>query len=211
METSMTANYMSVVGGGWSVKKVDLTKLPGKIVAINDAAIHLPRCDYVVTMDRLWTEYRWTEIKKLDKPTWVRRSALKKVWEGDGELWKNLIPFENDNGKSGKFSENPAELNGNNSGACGLNLAYHLKPDHVWVFGLDMSRKGKDVYWYPPYPWNPTGATKDGHYENWAKLLEHMVQQLRARGTHVTVVTDYKWSKSVPMTTTDEFREFQNA
>jgi len=145
-------NHMSVVGGGWSVKKVDLNKLPGKIVAINDAAIHLPRCDYVVTMDRLWTEYRWNEIKKLDKPTWVRRSALKKVWEGDGELWKNLTPFENDNGKSGRFSENPVELNGNNSGACGLNLVYHLKPDHVWVFGLDMSRKGKDVYWYPPYP-----------------------------------------------------------
>lgn len=200
---------MSVVGGGWSVKRVDINKLPGDIIAVNDAAVHLPRCDYVVTMDRLWTEYRWEHLRKMTVPIWARRSALKKVWDGDGERWTNLKAFENDNGKTGRFSEDPAQLNGNNSGACALNLAYHLRPDHLWIFGLDMSRKAGQVYWYPPYPWNPTGATKDGHYESWAKLLEVMVKQLRERKIHVTVVTDHKWSKSAPLITTEDFREFQ--
>lgn len=202
----MSLRLMSIVGGGPSFGSIDRTKLPGEVIAVNDSAIYLPRCDYVVTMDRLWTEYRWNKIKLMDKQTWIRRSALKKFPEF--AEWQNLHAFENDNGKEGQFSEDPAKLNGNNSGACALNLAYHLRPDHLWVFGIDMRQTPKP-YWYEPYPWAPHGATKPGHYVNWAKLLEIMVKQLRAKGIHVTVVTDYPWSKSVPLITTSEFRQFQ--
>lgn len=208
METvGRTGGLMSIVGGGATVKRIDIKKLPGRVIAVNDSAIHLPRCDYIVTMDRLWTEYRWDKIRTMGKETWIRRSVLKHFPEYTE--WSDLHAFENDNGKSGRFSEDPAALNGNNSGACALNLAYHLRPDHLWVFGLDMSRTANAAYWYPPYPWAPNGATKDGKYLEWAKLLEIMVKQLRARGTHVTVVTDHQWSKSVPLITTSDFRQFQ--
>jgi hypothetical protein len=53
-----------VVAGGWSVSQVDLSRIPGTIIAINDSAIHLPRFDIVVSMDRLWTEHRWAELRR---------------------------------------------------------------------------------------------------------------------------------------------------
>jgi hypothetical protein len=72
------------------VSQVDLARIPGTIIAINDSAIHLPRFDIVVSMDRLWTEYRWPELRELqqagadpprgaeehpDKWPWLARSS----------------------------------------------------------------------------------------------------------------------------------------
>lgn len=44
---------VTIVAGGWSASKVDLTILPGKIIGVNDAWKYLPRCDVVVSMDRM--------------------------------------------------------------------------------------------------------------------------------------------------------------
>lgn len=199
--------HLTVVGGGASVKDVDLKRLPGYVIAVNDSAVHLPRYDCAVTMDRKWIEYRWSFLHEKKKPLWARATIFQNLHDYQQQDW--VYPFKNDNGSTGKLAEDWDALYGNNSGACAINLVYHLQPEHAWILGIDMGVSANAPYWYPPYPWAMYGATKPGHYLRWAKLLEVMIKQLRDRGIHVTVVTNNKWSKSVPLVTTQEFKELQ--
>src|SRR4051812_47563396 len=64
----VAGEIISVVGAGWSVSQIDLSRIPGEIIAINDSAVHLPRFDIVVSMDRLWTEHRYEWMRKMQKP-----------------------------------------------------------------------------------------------------------------------------------------------
>lgn len=201
-----TPEVVSVVGGGYSVTHVNTAKLPGFVIAVNDAALHLPRVDAVVSMDRKWTEYRWSHLLKLNKITWIRDSALKNVWHHGGDQWDRLFVFSGNN-KKDVFSQHLGALNGSNSGACAANLVFHMRPKMAWFFGFDMGRGPKgEPYWYEPYPWSPKGATKEGHYRTWAAQLEGMMAQLEGVGIKHVVVSDRRWSKSVTRLTTEEFR-----
>lgn len=203
------SNHMSVIGGGYSVRDIPLDSVPGKVIAVNDSACWAPRVDYVVSMDRLWTEWRWEDLKAKNYPTWIRQSAMKNVWHQGGEEWAKrggLVAFGNLLHPT-SFSDDRAHLHGTNSGACALNLAYQLRPSHLWVFGFDLSRGPKgEPYWYPPYPWRPDGGTKPGHYRDWAKQMEQMVKWLQAAHIHVTLVTNSNWAKGMPFVTTEQYR-----
>jgi len=71
---------VSVVAGGPSFGQwLDHNRLPGTVVAINDAALRLMcRVHYAVSMDRLWTENRWEALREMrlrqehPKQFWVR-------------------------------------------------------------------------------------------------------------------------------------------
>lgn len=196
---------ISIVAGGWSFRNISPTKLKGQIIAVNDAAIHLPEVHTVISMDRLWVEYRWDKLLAFDQWTWLRDSACKNVWDRGGSTWRKLTRFKG-NDKKHVFSTSIDTLHGSNSGACALNLVYHLKPDHLWMFGFDMGRSPEgEPYWYDPYPWSPKGATKEGKYKEWAKQMELMIAQLIEVGIKVTVVSDSRWSKSIPLISTKEF------
>ncbi len=69
----MKHSVITVLAGGWSASRFDLHKLPGTIIAVNDAAYYAPRWDLCVSMDRLWSENRWQLITKCGKPVWLRR------------------------------------------------------------------------------------------------------------------------------------------
>ncbi|MBR1150090.1 hypothetical protein [Bradyrhizobium sp. JYMT SZCCT0428] len=182
----MRSDIISVVGGGWSVSQVDRERIPGRIIAINDSAIHLPRFDIVVSMDRLWTEYRYDDLHRMQKPAHIRRSALQKL----PHKWPWLRSFECDH-TSAEFSDQPGVLNGTNSGLCAFNLAYQMRPEKVLLFGLDMKRGANgEVYWYPPYPWSEKGATKNGKYAEWSKQFAQAARQCAAVGIDVAVVGD---------------------
>jgi hypothetical protein len=126
---------VSIVAGGWSVGAVDLARIPGTIIGINDAALHLPRCDIAVSMDRLWTEYRYEALRAMMKPAHIRRSALQKR----PDKWPWLNSFECDHTTAG-LSDQRGVLNGTNSGHCGFNLAYQMRPKQILLFGFDMKR-----------------------------------------------------------------------
>jgi hypothetical protein len=177
---------ISIVGGGASVRAVDLSRIPGTIIAINDSAIRLPRFDIVVSMDRLWTEYRYDRLRLLRKPAHLRRSALKNI----RDKWPWLNSFECDY-TSAAFSDQRGVLNGMNSGQCGFNLAWQMRPAQILLFGFDMKRAADGAaYWYEPYPWSEKGATKNGKYADWAKQFARSAKQCAAAGIDVAVVGD---------------------
>jgi len=177
----MRDEVISIVGGGPSVRDVDLLKIPGTIIAINDSAVHLPRFDIVVSMDRLWTEYRYDWMRKQQKPSWIRRSALQNI----RDKWPWLNSFECDHA-SAELSDQPGVLNGTNSGLCGLNLAYQMRPAQILLYGFDLKRgPNSEPYWHLPYPWSPKGATKDGKYAEWRPHLARAIKQCEAAGIEV--------------------------
>jgi hypothetical protein len=172
---------VSIVAGGWSVGAVDLARIPGTIIGINDAALHLPRCDIAVSMDRLWTEYRYEALRAMMKPAHIRRSALQKR----PDKWPWLNSFECDHTTAG-LSDQRGVLNGPNSGHCGINLGYQMRPKQILLFGFDMKRgPNGEPYWYPPYPWSARGATSPGKYADWSKHLASAIRQCAAAGIEV--------------------------
>jgi hypothetical protein len=163
---------LTIVAGGWSVRAVDLTRLRGQVIAVNEAAVLLPRWDYAVSMDRLWTEHRIDHVisrsaEHLPRPEiWLRRSAVQNL---NVTSWPWVKVFACDH-LSSIFTSKPLALNGRNSGFCALNLAWKLRPRRLYLLGFDMVRSPRgETYWHEPYSWgSPTGGTSDGKYESWA-------------------------------------------
>lgn len=177
---------VSVVAGGWSVEDVDHLKIPGLVIAVNDAALYLSRYDVAVSMDRLWLTGRWNTMMQNRRPLYARASALKGVpVPTPAPSW--LRTFECDRAAH-SFSFHPSALNGSNSGTCALNYAHTLRPDLLYLFGFDMCRHPttQAPYWYPVYPWaNPRGGTKDGKYAEWSREFEWVKNEFDSIGTSV--------------------------
>lgn len=172
---------VSVLAGGWSVRGLDLARLPGHVVAVNDAGVRAPKVDEIVSMDRLWTEYRWPDLCRLAKPTFLRAACLPNILDRPAWLTIYLCDWQ-----STALSGAQTMLNGTNSGLVALNRAFQLKPERVVLFGFDMGRSPKgQPYWYPTYPWRPKGGTSDGKYAEWAKQFEPAAQAFRKAGIEV--------------------------
>lgn len=170
-----------VVGGGWSAAQLDLQHLPGIVIGVNESGVLIP-CKYAVSMDRLWTESRWPKLAERAGQAYIRDAALKNVRERPD--WLHVF---NCDYKRAIFSDDPATLNGTNSGFCALNLAYILSPLRIFLIGFDMNRSPEGrAYWHAPYPWtDPQGATKPGKYTEWAGQFADAARAFRARNIEV--------------------------
>lgn len=172
---------VSVLAGGWSVRGLDLARLPGCVIAVNDAGVLAPRVDSVVTMDRLWLEWRWNDLNRLQRTTWARPACLLNL--PGRPPWLKVFACD---WQSTEMSATPDTLNGTNSGLCALNLAYQLRPARVVLFGFDMGRSAKgEAYWYAPYPWRPNGGTSNQRYGEWAAQFGPAARAFKARGIEV--------------------------
>lgn len=178
---------VSVVAGGWSFREVNHYKIPGHVIAVNDAAVWLlSRPNEVLSMDRLWTEKRWEKLEELCVRTNIRREALKNVpWQN--RPWCGAFDCDI-NSSQFTFETIPPRYNGGNSGQCAVARAYVLRPSTLYLFGFDMCRGPRDeAYWYPPYPWARAQGTagKDG----WVRQLNAAAQQFKDMGTDVVNVS----------------------
>lgn len=172
---------LTIVAGGWSVRNVPLDRLAGEVIAVNDAAIHLPFWHWALSMDRLWTEHRIDRVRAkpgagIDRPIWIRASAAQNLKK---HQLLGLTIFDCDHESDvfsvdGWNSGDRPRLNGRNSGACALNLAWHLDPKRVFLLGFDMNRAPDGhAYWYPPYPWSSRyGGSSAAKYDTWSAGLE---------------------------------------
>lgn len=184
----MTAREdITVVAGGWSVANVPVDQLAGRVIAVNDSALHLPRWDIAVSMDRLWAEHRldrvlriaWDQVARSDlegqmrvtMKLWIRENALKNLPKYRATVTAFRCDHETDEFAIDQYRQGVGRLNGRSSGACALNLAWHLRPARLFLLGFDMNRSPRgDPYWYPPYPWSSAGgSTSNGKYSAWAK------------------------------------------
>lgn len=167
---------VTIVGGGWSVCNVAIDKLAGRVIAVNDSALYVPHWHVAVSMDRLWTEHRLEAaiLRAMENSPHsailLRRSAVQNFPADLAQRWPVVKVFECDHERS-DFSHFDNQLNGTNSGACALNLAWKMRPRRLFLLGFDMNRSPDGrAYWYPPYEWSTAaGGTSSGKYKTWAK------------------------------------------
>lgn len=198
---------VTIIGGGWSVRDIDLAKLPGTVIAVNDSARRAPLWHVAVSMDRLWAENRIDFLREHNaardcpKEVWLRRSAVQNLPEVAALPWVKV--FDNDNTDT-KFSPDESRLNGTNSGACALNLAWRMWPRRVFLLGFDMNRdEAGRAYWYPPYPWTTSGgSTSARKYATWADQFQNAAACFAATGCQVFNVSPRSainvWPKITP-------------
>lgn len=179
-----------VIGGGWSVTQFPLVSTDlrpyGLVIGVNDAAIHA-RVHVAVTMDRLWLENRAETLDFMNMPVHFRTGICKRIKEP-----RLGIPFKNNNTMNGGMSAKPGELDGNNSGACAVNLAFK-QPDvkTVYLLGFDMCNGPKgERHWYPGYPWNEGGGSSNGKLNAWSEEWAVFAQQFASRGVAVKNVNN---------------------
>jgi len=193
---------ISVIGAGWSFKEVDHKKVPGFVIACNDAGLKLRRpVQEIVSMDRLWTEHRWQDLQALAIRSWLRRSAVQNI-DWMGEDWVHIFDCDH---TSVEFSRSPERLNGTNTGTCAINLAYIFCLNtvgrmEVFLFGFDMCRgPNGSPYWYDPYPWAAkNGGTSNGKYLGWAAEFEQIALTLAAQRINVVNVSEHSKITAFP-------------
>lgn len=191
-----------VLASGWSVSQYNLRGLEdrGMLIAVNDSAIYTKPL-VAFTMDRLWIEGR-LPLLRVQRPPYVlvRKGVLK---NSEPPSW--LTEFAHD-GMVTEMSSLKGQLNGANSGACALNLAFQLSPRRVFLLGFDMQRGPKqEPYWYPPYPWAPAGATKKGKYVDWVKDFYVMARQFEDAGIEVFNVNNHSMITAFKTISFDQF------
>lgn len=178
---------ITVIGGGWSAGT--LAKPPvgiGHVIGVNDAFLRA-RCDIGVTMDRLWMENRWLDVKArigaAPRSFWARQAALKNVTERPA--W--LVPFGCDHFATAPSFE-AGMLNGTSSGMCAINLALAGAIDgglrRIVLIGFDMNRSPDGrAYWFGSgYPWaKDGGATTGGKYKAWSSGFGQLAAEAKRR------------------------------
>jgi hypothetical protein len=184
MQMDVAGDTISVIAGGWSLAEIDLDRIPGLRIGVNDSAWRV-QCAIGVTMDRAFFENRQAELRRAfpsDRTAFYYRRRIDKASIAP-VYW---IQFDNDHTSvaMSRDWETGARLNGTNSGICGINLAYRIKPRRVLLWGFDMcrSRDGR-AYYHPPYPWaKAEGATSGGRYEEWRRQFPEIYRQFKSDG-----------------------------
>lgn len=184
----MIAEYgglvVSVVAGGYSVNDVDLERIPGFIIAVNDSAKYLPRIDAIVSMDRLWSENREDLIRTKKVLTYLRAGAAPPALEHEP-----YVTFYKNNNKTVSFGPTVYHMNGTSSATVALNLAYIMWPKHLFLFGFDMCRGPKDeAHWHPDYSWNKK-STKAGKLAEWGREFKSVEEEFRRKKIDVLNVS----------------------
>jgi hypothetical protein len=196
MSAPRRPDEVTVVFGGWSATRVALDLLPGHVIGVNESALALPRCDDLVTMDRLFVENRWDAVRARRMNSWVRRQALRRVGP---QAFPWLHVFDCDHGTA-EFSAEPGWLNGKHSGACALNRAWQLAPRRVLLVGLDLQcGPSGEPYWHAPHCWRPGGATTPGKYQQWASELRAAALAFRDAGIEVLNCSDRTRARAFPV------------
>lgn len=185
---------VSIVSGGYSASQVDLASVPGFVIGVNNAALHMPRIDAAITMDRRWSEAHWPWFmeKNGEVKLWLRPNNianLKKLpeWKPD---WVTVFQCDH---KQHRMSDEAGRLNGTNSGGVALNLAYSLQPKKLYLFGFDYRPGPKmEMHWFAT---GETGRVGDypihtGRYSGWARQFNDCAAQFKAKGIDVANVSD---------------------
>lgn len=183
-------NIVSIVSGGPSASLVDLASVPGFVIGVNNAALHAPRIDAAITMDRRWSEAYWTWFKQKNEARWLdlylRPNNVLNISERPD--WLHVYHC---NHRTHVMSDEPGTLNGTNSGGVALNLAYAMRPKRLYLFGFDYCSASGHHHWFAK---GETGRVGDypihaNRYRNWAREFDDVGRQFKARGIDVINVS----------------------
>lgn len=169
--------------------------VPGFAIGVNNAALHCPRINGAISMDRRWAEAHWDWMKGLGDvgklQVWLRPNNVQNLRKLPEWPRPWLTVFQCDH-KSHRMSDEPGRLNGTNSGGVALNLAYSMRPKKVYLFGFDYCPGPKrQMHWFAN---GETGRVGDypiheNRYRNWAREFSDVALQFRAKNIEVVNIS----------------------
>lgn len=173
----MKHNIINIIASGNSVKNMNVKEICSRAytIGVNESALYAP-VDIGVSMDRLWTEKRYEQIKGKH---WLLRKIDKNL------IWPEASIFKCDH-ETDQFSETTGILNGRSSGHCALNLAYQLKPEKIYLFGFDFTGQ---PYWFGALEWH---KNKNSTYlsNDWIPAFDAAKGFFDKAGIEVVIVGD---------------------
>lgn len=137
-----------IIGGGPSLKKIDITKIQGKgrVIATNNAYKIAPFADWILFADTIWYSWHKEELKDVSIP--VISGAPANTHRP--ETLERITNWP----KSKKFGtiEEPqgGHLVGDNAGLMALSLAEFLGARVIVLLGFDMNEvpQGESAQWH---------------------------------------------------------------
>jgi hypothetical protein len=174
-----------IVGGGPSVRTVDLERLKGrKVIAINSSFRIVPFADFLLFGDSRWFFHNWGDVKRF-KGRIV--SCAPSVREPRCLIMRKLPP------PPGITEERDALAMKYTSYQAAMNLAVHLGAARIVCLGLD-GKPGKDgkTHHHDGHPWPQRSNCWDMQYES----LQTVVKPLNRAGIDVVNANPdsaYKW------------------
>ncbi len=167
-----------LIGGGPSLKGFDFTKLQGRtVVAVNDAALHVPFATALFSLDRQWIANRKDLIASFPGERWLAVSD-----DFDFNDAPSACYVRRDrNGYGLSDDPNVLHMGGGNSGFGAFNLAYLRGAERIVLLGYDFCHSG--VHWHNGYSWQ--GNPNDHMYSKWAERFQETLLQLQKREVEV--------------------------
>lgn len=146
-----------IVGGGYSVKHMDLSLLEHKkIIAVNDAYSLFTTVTAMYWCDSSWPDDHERALEKY--PCMLRFTKRKNI-----DLTKHIKgPYNSTYLKfTGDFGYDPNKecVRGNNGGTQALNLVINMNPKRIFLLGFDMRRIENNSHWH-----DPKGVVTDNIY-----------------------------------------------
>ena len=195
-----------VIGGGPSIKNLDLSLLKGKdIIAVNKAIFDFPTAKYFVTID-------FTFLRKIDRKRFNKFNATKFFVANfsfehlkyiEGRIVDARPNFKKRNGigliydlpefdivvRSKKSSGIGIEFNdfrsGSSSGFCGFQLAVLLGYKDIYLLGIDLNDACGETHYHGGY-----GEAVESFYSKTPMYLERFIggiQELKQKDPSVNV------------------------
>lgn len=119
-----------ILGGGPSLNDVDVSRLDGRVIAINNAYLKAPKADVLYFADSRWYDWNRDDLHQYEGPLMVTRANLRNPAHDVKQVGKTLkVPLSRD----------PAKIGGLCGGSNALNLAYLFGADPIILLGFDMT------------------------------------------------------------------------
>lgn len=160
-----------ILGGGPSLKDVDVASLRGRIIACNDAFLRRPDADVLFFADPnwlVWNHDQRDEVRKFKGRYIITRTDIRR----DG---LDIKCVRRD--KTVPLSRDPHYLAGYCSGGNSINLAYLFGSAEIFLHGFDM----KPGHWHDRHK----TPDRDLYATKFIPAIEQMARELAVDGIAV--------------------------
>lgn len=168
-----------LIGGGPSLKGFDFGRLSGRtVVAVNDAAIHIPSATALFSLDLTWIANRRQLLAEFAGEKYV---AVPEDYDFsqavDGVTYLRRIRIR----QGLSYTNHEIAMGGGNSGFGALNLAYLKGAREIFLLGYDLCDSGS--HWHLGYAWG--SGKHDALYRKWAQQFDMVAWDLAKMGVRV--------------------------
>lgn len=169
-----------IVGGGPSLKGMDLSGLDGRLVVTANNAYQLVKePDTIFFADTRW--WRWHRERIGEFRGRIVTVASSRDF-GDARVCRMGRDYSHTKEEGPALSRDPTALCGADSGYMAINLAYHYGVSRIVLLGFDMGFVNGEAHWHPDHPI----ATPESHYvDRFGPLYPALVDALKKENVEV--------------------------